>query len=84
MLGFPIYTRDKTSPRAFRWIWFIRILQIFVTLFILAITAANTASFGNASCGVPGKLAWNLACVRHSALHAPLPRTYSLPRQSSL
>lgn len=63
MLGFPIYTRDKESPRAYRWIWFIRIFQIVVTLIVLGITAANTASFGSASCGVPSKLAWNLACV---------------------
>lgn len=84
MLGFPIYTRDKTSPRAFRWIWFIRIFQIFVTLVILGITAANAASFGNVSCGVPGKLAWNLACVRYSAIHAHLPYTNTLPRQFSL
>ena len=68
-LGFPIYTRDKTSPRAFPWIWFIRLAQIFVTIIVLGITAANAASFGNTyygsnSCSVPGKLAWNIACVR--------------------
>ena len=69
MLGFPVYTRDRTSPRAFRWIWFIRLVQIFVTLAVLGITAANAASFDSISCSVPGKLAWNLACVRVIGLH---------------
>lgn len=62
-LGFPIYTRDKTSPRGFRWIWFIRVLQIWITLAVLGITASNAASFKDYSCSVPGKLAWNLACA---------------------
>lgn len=64
LLSFPIHTRDRTSDRGFKWIWFIRLVQIIVTLIVLALTAAKTAAFSVASCGVPGKLAWNLACVR--------------------
>lgn len=53
---------DKSAPRAFSWIWYIRIAQIFFTgiVIILAGVDANRWS----SCSVPGKIAWNLACVR--------------------
>lgn len=83
MWGFPIYTKDKTSPRAFRWIWYIRIFQILVTLVVLAITAANAASFENESCSVPGKLAWNLACVGRPSLSL-ICDTNTIVRLSSL
>lgn len=64
-----VYTSDKTSPRAFQWIWFIRLLQITVSVVVLGITAANIASFHAISCTPPGKLDYNLACVRS----APFP-----------
>lgn len=58
-----IRTSDKQTPRSFFWIWYIRIFQLVITLIVLAMAAANIASLGNISCRVPGKLAWNLACV---------------------
>lgn len=58
-----IRTSDKETPRSFFWIWYIRIFQLILTLVVLGIAAANIASFGNLDCSVPGKLAWNVACV---------------------
>ena len=63
-MAMQIYTTDKTSPRGFSWIWFIRLFQIVITLVVLAITAANVTSFHDIGCSAPSKLSFNLAVVR--------------------
>lgn len=63
-MALQIYTRDKTSPGGFQWIWFIRFFQIVITLIVLGITAANVTSFHDIGCSAPGKLDFNLAVVR--------------------
>jgi hypothetical protein len=59
-----IYTTDKTSPRAFGWLWFMRLVGIIFTLIVLGIAAGDIADFHNASCSAPSKLSFNLAVVR--------------------
>ena len=52
---------DKTSPRGFSWIWYIRIAQFIITLLVIALAALNANAWRD--CSVPGKIAWNIACV---------------------
>ena len=63
-MAMQIYTKDKTSPRGFSWIWFIRLFQIVITLIVLGITAADVTSFHGIGCNAPSKLSFNLAVVR--------------------
>ena len=67
---YSVHTSDKTSPRGFRWIWFLRLAEILVSLAVLGLAAKNVAGLAEPGCGVPGKMAWNLACVRH-AFYSP-------------
>ena len=59
-----IYTSDKTSPRSFPWLWYIRLVALVITLIVLGITAANIATFHNIGCDAPARLLYNLAVVR--------------------
>ncbi|KAL8778249.1 MAG: hypothetical protein Q9213_007501 [Squamulea squamosa] len=54
---------SMTSERGFPWLWFVRLLQILVTLIVLAITASNASDFTSISCSVPSKLGYNIAAV---------------------
>ena len=58
-----LYTSDKTSPRSFKWLWFIRLVALIVTIIVLGITASNTATFHNIGCDAPARLSYNLAVV---------------------
>ncbi|KAL8661013.1 MAG: hypothetical protein Q9202_005993 [Teloschistes flavicans] len=58
-----IYTSDKTSPRCFPWLWFVRLLQMVITIIILALTAANAGSFSSIGCNVPSRLGYNIAAA---------------------
>ena len=58
-----LYTSDKTSPRSFKWLWFLRLVALLITLIVLGITASNTATFHNIGCDAPPKLLYNLAVV---------------------
>ncbi|KAI4250087.1 MAG: hypothetical protein L6R40_000259 [Gallowayella cf. fulva] len=62
-MAFKIYTTDKTSERCFPWLWFVRLLQILVTIIILAITASNASDFTSIGCSVPSKLGYNIAAA---------------------
>ena len=59
-----LYISDKTSPRFFKQLWYIRLVALFITLIVLGITAANTANFHSIGCDAPGRLLYNLAVVR--------------------
>ena len=61
---FSVHTADKTSPRGFPWIWFLRLAEILGSLIVLALVARDVSGLSQLSCGIPGKIAWNLACVR--------------------
>ena len=58
-----LYISDKTSPRSFKQLWYIRLVALVVTLIVLGITAANTAGFHSIGCDAPGRLLYNLAVV---------------------
>ena len=58
-----LYTSDKTSPRSFKWLWFIRLVALVITMIVLGITASNTATFYNIGCDAPARLLYNLAVV---------------------
>ena len=69
---------DRSAPRGFPYIWYIRLVQIFFSLIVLAISAANASSLNSIACGVPGKLGYNIACVWcHGHLYALLHLTES-------
>ena len=73
---------DKTAPRGFPWLWFIRIGQLVLTLLVLALAAAKSATFSNYGCSIKAKLGFNLATVRFPrGLPKVLPLT-SFPRLS--
>ncbi|CAF9932725.1 MAG: hypothetical protein HETSPECPRED_008437 [Heterodermia speciosa] len=65
---FSVHTSDKTSPRGFRWIWFLRLAEILLSLVVLGLAARSIAGFTAGGCSVPGKIAWNLACAVLSLL----------------
>lgn len=57
---------DKSAPRGFPWMWYIRVAQIVLTLIIVAVAARVAAGIGNGDdgdCHVPGKVVWNILCV---------------------
>lgn len=54
---------DKSAPRAFPWIWYIRLVQIFLSVVVLGLAAANASALADITCGVPAKLGYNIACV---------------------
>ncbi|KAL8733516.1 MAG: hypothetical protein Q9181_003564 [Wetmoreana brouardii] len=58
-----IYTSDKTSPRCFPWLWYVRLLQMVVTIIVLAIAASNAHDFSSIYCSVPSKLGYNIAAA---------------------
>ena len=58
-----LFISDKTSPRSFKQLWYIRLVALVVTLIVLGITAANTATFHSMGCDAPGRLSYNLAVV---------------------
>lgn len=61
-----MYTSDRTSPRSFPWLWYVRLLQMVVTIIILAITALDASVFSGIGCNVPSKLDYNIAAVSAS------------------
>lgn len=70
-----IYTSDKTTPRSFPWLWYLRLVAIIGTLIVLAITAQNSATFHSIGCDAPGRLNFNLAVVSpcpHVSVEYPL------------
>lgn len=56
---------DKSAMRAWPWLWYIRLVQIFITLLVLILAAldANAVQDYLPNCGVPPRIAYNLACV---------------------
>ncbi|KAL8846777.1 MAG: hypothetical protein Q9221_008158 [Calogaya cf. arnoldii] len=62
-MAFKFYTSDKTSERCFPWLWFVRLVQLLVTIIILAITASSASDFTSLSCSVPSKLGYNIAAA---------------------
>lgn len=57
---------DKAAPRGFPWMWYIRFVQILLTLIVLAVAAQVAAAINNGDtgdCHVPSKVAWNIVCV---------------------
>lgn len=76
---FSVHTSDKTSPRGFPWIWFLRIAQAVISLVVLGLAATHISTLNDLGCSVPGKMAWNLACVR-----LPLPLSCSFLVRSVL
>ncbi|KAL8901651.1 MAG: hypothetical protein Q9207_005092 [Kuettlingeria erythrocarpa] len=54
--------RDKNvGERCFPWLWFVRIVQLLLSILILGIAASNAADFSGISCSVPAKLGYNIA-----------------------
>ena len=80
-----IYTTDKSSPRGFGWLWFLRLLAIFFTLVVLGITVRDVADFHSASCSAPSRLGYNLAvvCLPRLAFY-PIMFKLTLAQQSVL
>lgn len=66
---------DKTLPRGFRWIWFIRLLQLVIALLVLILAAVDIQSVRNLydGCGTPSRIAFNLACVSTGLMMMVLP-----------
>ncbi|KAL8668265.1 MAG: hypothetical protein Q9168_007103 [Polycauliona sp. 1 TL-2023] len=65
-MAFPkikMYTGDKTSDRCFPWLWFVRLVQMLVTIIVLGITASSASDFSTLSCSVPSKLGFNIAAA---------------------
>lgn len=63
---------DKSAPRGFPWVWHIRLVQILLTLIILAIAGRVAAAISDGDggdCHVPPKVAWNIACVSASVYY---------------
>ncbi|MCJ1463745.1 OTU domain containing [Pseudocyphellaria aurata] len=56
---------EQTVQRAFPWIWFIRLLQIFITILVLVLASIDANSVKNFAddCGVPSRIAYNIACA---------------------
>lgn len=55
---------DKSAPRGFPWMWYIRLAQILLTLIVLAIAGRVAAAISDSDgCHVPRKVAWNIVCV---------------------
>ncbi|KAL8996917.1 MAG: hypothetical protein Q9169_003676 [Polycauliona sp. 2 TL-2023] len=65
-MAFPkikMYISDKTSERCFPWLWFVRLVQMLVTIIVLAITASSASDFSSIGCSVPSKLGYNIAAA---------------------
>ncbi|KAL8688031.1 MAG: hypothetical protein Q9218_005955 [Villophora microphyllina] len=62
-MALTIYTSDRTSPRCFPWLWFVRLLQLLVTIIVLAIAASNASELSSIDCSVPSKLGYNIAAA---------------------
>ncbi|KAL9038738.1 MAG: hypothetical protein Q9180_002951 [Flavoplaca navasiana] len=60
---FNVYVSDKTSERCFPWLWFVRLLQMLITIIVLGIVASSASDFGSLSCSVPSKLGYNIAAA---------------------
>ncbi|KAK3177997.1 hypothetical protein OEA41_000129 [Lepraria neglecta] len=56
-----IYTSDKTSPRSFPWLWFVRLPAIIFSIIVLGITASDASKWGSWECSIPSKLGYNIA-----------------------
>ncbi|KAL2049279.1 hypothetical protein ABVK25_010457 [Lepraria finkii] len=56
-----IYTSDKTSPRSFPWLWFVRLSAIVFSVIVLGITASDASKWDSWECSVPSKLSYNIA-----------------------
>ncbi|KAG7005760.1 hypothetical protein G7Y79_00018g045670 [Physcia stellaris] len=52
---FSVHTTDKTSPRGFPWIWFLRIAQAFISLVVLGLAATHISTLNDLGCSVPGR-----------------------------
>ena len=70
---FQVYTTDKTSPRSFSWLWFLRLPAIVFSIIVLGLTAATHTTFSNSGCSSPSKLSFNLAVVCQSSTNALAP-----------
>lgn len=57
---------NKTVMRAFPWIWYIRLVQIVISVLVLALAAVDSHTVEDLGdgCGIPPRIAYNLACVR--------------------
>lgn len=56
---------DRTAVRSLPFLWYIRLAQVliaFLVLILAAVDAHTVQSYAN-GCGVPSKIAYNLACV---------------------
>ncbi|MCJ1425330.1 hypothetical protein MMC29_003218 [Sticta canariensis] len=56
---------DKSAMRAWPWLWYIRLVQIVITLLILVLAALDAKAVQDfaSGCGVAPRIAWNLACA---------------------
>ena len=87
LFNMQIYTNDKTSPRSFPWLWYLRLVALVVTLIVLGITSSNTATFLDIGCNAPGRVSYNLAVVcpcPHPSAGRPLTLIPSRSSPSSL
>lgn len=55
---------DKSAPRGFSWIWFIRFAQLVLSMIVLGLAAWNISDLKSLHCDAPSKMAFNVACVR--------------------
>ncbi|KAL8859682.1 MAG: hypothetical protein Q9178_003796 [Gyalolechia marmorata] len=62
-MEFKVYASDKTSPRSFSWLWFVRLAQMLGTIIVLGITASSASDFNTLGCSVPSKLGYNIAAA---------------------
>lgn len=63
---------DKSAPRGFYWMWYIRFAQILLTLIVVAVAATVAAAISNGDggdCHVPRKVVWNIVCVCSSVTY---------------
>lgn len=63
---------DKAAPRGFPWMWYIRFVQVLLTVIVIAIAARVAATISNGDsgdCHVPHKVVWNIFCVCASVIY---------------
>lgn len=63
---------DKSTPRGFPWMWYIRFAQVLLTLIVIAVAARVAATISNGDgddCNVPHKLVWNIVAVGTSVIY---------------
>lgn len=63
---------DKSAPRGFPWMWYIRFVQVLLTLIVIAVAARVAATISNGDgddCHAPHKVVWNIVCVGTSVIY---------------